>query len=257
MKTHQLHSLLFCITGLLLSYHSFAGIILTDIDFRQTNPLTTDWIKTIDVNKDGRADFTFSGNFMYHDLLLEQEPDGSLCYGINVDVLHFFQKGDSVNGSMEFTTGNFLLVHMDSLNMPSNAITYIGFSVMDVENDKIFYGWISLKLDIFHKIFYLYEAAMNDVEGRSIAAGQTSVTIPENPMDRISILMNKTGISFGNLPAGFHGMSCLYDLNGNLIAAGEITCQNTTLAVLPRKTVYIITLINEKDRLVRKMFPGN
>lgn len=257
MKTIRPDNLLFLFILMMLSFNSFAGIILTEIDFRQTNPLTTDWRKTIDVNKDGVADFTFSGNFMFHDLLLEQEENTSLCYGANPDLLHFFQRGDSINGSMDFMAGNFLLVHMDSLHMPSNTVTYIGFNLVDVLNDKIYYGWISLKLDIFHKIFYLYEAAMNDVEGKSIAAGQTGVAIPENPMNQISILMNKTGISFGNLPAGFHGRALLYDLSGKLIADAEISIQNPTLAILPREAVGLLTLSSGKDRLMRKIFLGN
>jgi len=230
-----------------------AGIIYTDLNFHQHNPLATDWIKTVDVNKDGVADLTFSGNFLFHDLEVQPETNATLCYENQVNTLNFFQLGDSINEALNYMAGSFLLVHMDTFHMPSNALTYIGFELINESSGSVNYGWISIKFDIFHGIFYLYEAALNDESGKSIAAGQTGVSIPENLLNQIQIVSGPGGVFLNNLPPGFRGVISLFDLNGRLLARKEISAADANIAVNSGTITGILALISGNDKLVRKI----
>ncbi len=249
----RIQGILLFFAGFLLSSNSSAGIIYTDIGFRQTNPLTTNWTKSVDVNRDGVTDFTFSGNFLYHDLLLEQEANMALCVEPGEIDLHFFQRNDSIGVPLSFDMGSFLLVHMDTLHMPVNMLTYIGFEFMDELSGAVYYGWISMKLDIFHKIFYLYEAAMQETDGKSIAAGQTGVGFPENPLQPIQIGFNGNALFFDSLPEDFRGTAYLYDLSGKLLVSHDITFGQKNIAIAPKNEMAILVLISGHQRITRKL----
>lgn len=253
MLMFRIQGLFLFVAGFLLSINSNAGIIFTDIDFRQNNPLTTDWTKSVDVNHDGVTDFTFSGNFFYHDLLLEQEANMALCVEHGEIGLHFFQRNDSIGAPLSYDMGSFLLVHMDTLHMPVNMLTYIGFEFMDELSGAVYYGWISMKLDIFHKIFYLYEAAMQETDGKSIAAGQTGVGFSENPLQHIQIRYSGNGLFFESLPEDFRGTVYVYDLSGKLQVYCDITFSQKTIAITPKDEMAILVLISEHQWTTRKL----
>jgi len=239
---------------LIFSGRLFAGIVLTEINFTQHDAISSEWSKALDLNNDGKIDVAFTSSIFFHNLTMSDSATFSTCIVVPGETPRFFNQGDSINGSLEYLGSSFKLVANDSAKMPINLTVYLGFHLFNVSTLTWHYGWLSIKLDWFHDIFYIYEAGYNDVEEMPITAGQKSLSINENFLSQVKIFQTNSGISVENLPSDFRGKLLIYDMSGRFIFRKDVSGPESFIAGIPFTGAAIVTLTNSHDRYSRKMF---
>ncbi len=205
------------IGALLASSRILAGIVVTEINFHQHDALSTPWTQSLDLNNDGKTDVTFSAIPWLRNLVMTDSS--TMATGIIVpdETPLFLAEGDSIGGSLEYLGSGFLLVANDSARMPINTTLYLGYKLFNVSTLTWHYGWLSIKMDWFHEIFYIYESGYNDAEEVPITAGQKSLSVPEFIPGSIHIFSQGTDLVLEGLPSGFLGNIRIYDLAGRML----------------------------------------
>jgi len=244
-----------CTLLLVIAFSGYiaAGIVVTEFNFHQHDAINSQWTKSIDINNDGKIDFSFSGYFFFHLLTMTDSATTATCIIASGETPRFFEPGDSINGSQEFLNSGFVLASIDSAKMPIQNTTYIGFRIFNISSSTWHYGWLSIKLDWFHDIFYIDEAAYNDIEEMPIAAGQKNLSINEGPLSQIKILQTNSGFIIENLPYSFIGLLTIHDLCGRLLYMQEAEGPRIFISSFPTVQIGILTLTDGHDRYTRKV----
>ncbi|MEI6456640.1 MAG: hypothetical protein WCO93_10160 [bacterium] len=237
----------------LITCRLMAGIVVTEINFHQHNAISTPWSKAIDINNDGKADVTFSAEPFFGRLIMADSSGMATCIIIPDETPQFFNEGDSIGSSLQYMSGGFLLVANDSAEMPINTTLYIGYTLFNVSTLTWHYGWLSIELDWFHEIFYIYESGYNDVEEMPIAAGQKSMSVPENNPDNVKVFSNGSAILIENLPEDFLGRITVYDLTGKLLFDEKVKGTGYTLSGEQIQGVVIVSISSPRLAFNRKI----
>ena len=236
-----------------LSVSLSAGIIRTEYNFQQKDAVNSEWTKSIDVNQDGIADITFAGHIYPQSLTMVDSANLATCILYPDETPDFLDPGDSINDSMEYMSGGFILAGSVAL-MPTQTTTYIGFKVMNRSTLTWRFGWLSIKLDWIHDIFYIKEAAFNDEEEKPIKAGQGSLSVGENILSRVKIFPANSGLMVENLPSDFKGKLLIHDLSGRLLFQCDLQGTGAFISGISRSGIALVTLNNGQTRYSRKIF---
>jgi hypothetical protein len=237
----------------LITTRLMAGIVVTEINFHQHNAVSTPWSKAIDINNDGKVDVTFSAEPFFGRLIMADSSRIATCIIIPDETPRFFNEGDSIGSSLQFMSGGFLLVANDSAKMPINTMLYLGYSLFNVSTLTWHYGWLSIKLDWFHEIFYIYESGYNDAEEMPIVAGQKSLSVPENDPGNVKVFSAGQAILVENLPRDFQGRITVYDLSGNLLRYEEVKGSGCRLAGGHFQGLVIVSISSPRFTFSRKV----
>lgn len=239
--------------ALMLSVSLSAGIIRTGYNFQQKDAVSSEWTKSIDVNQDGIADITFAGHIYPQSLTMVDSANLATCILYPDETPDFLEAGDSINDSMEYMSGGYILAGTEPW-MPTQTTTYIGFKVMNRSTLTWHFGWLAVKLDWIHDIFYIKEAAFNDEEEKPIKAGQGSLSVAENILSRVKIFPANQGLSIENLPIDFKGKFQIHDLSGRLLFQCDLQGPGAFISGISRSGIALVTLNNGQMRYSRKIF---
>jgi len=203
--------------AIIVSIRVMSGIVVKEIDFHQHDALTTPWTQSIDLNNDGKIDVTFTSIPWFRNLIMTDSS--TLTTGILIpdETPKFLLEGDSIGSSLEYLSSGFLLVANDSAKMPINETVYLGYKIFNVSTQTWHYGWLSIKMDWFHEIFYVYESGYNDAEEMPLTAGQKSLSIMEPMPDSIKIFSSGNELVIEGLPLDFNGEIRVYDIAGRIL----------------------------------------